>query len=312
MQLSRVLVAVTGSIALAACYHGGGDSGGGAVENRTAKPLALAASSDVLAFLPMDSEIVLGLDARQIVASPLWKHAGPQLMARIAKGVGDFQATCGYDPIAALQSVTVGLKATTPIDGVFVLRGLPRDKTLACAGRAIPRQPPIVVEGGIITVPGDGPDDPPAVMTFADATTLVVATSRGKLDAALASGAPLRRSRAFSELWALVDAKRAVWAILNGSSRAFSSLASFGVRPRAMFGSIALTNGLSLSGRLRLGTADEATQLASLGQSQVGPMQTMVDKVEIGADGVDVTLRVDMTAAQLDMLAGMATSMLRP
>jgi hypothetical protein len=185
---------------------------------------------------------------------------------------------------------------------VFVMRGVPRDRTLACATRALPGQAKVELAGDVILIPGKGPGDPPGAARFADGATLVVATSRRRLDAALSSGAPLRGSRAFSELWALVDTRHALWGIANATSRAFSSLASMGVRPRALLGSVALAGGLSLIGRMRLGTPDEAQQLASLGQAQSGAMRSMAERVEIGADGPDVTLRVDMTAGQAESM----------
>jgi hypothetical protein len=301
MLRSRLIcVAVLGPIALGACYRSGA---GGTEQGRPP-----GGSGDELAFLPQDSELVVGLDARQILASPLWKHFEPRIMRRIGKSVQDFRAMCGYDPLVALRGMTVGVKLAEPIDGVFVVRGLPRDQTIACAGRAL-GQTQLQIKGGIITVPGDGQRRPPAVMAFADATTLVIATSRERLDAALAAGAPLRRSGAFSVLWALVDARHPLWGIVNGTSHAFDSLSALGVRPRAVLGSIELAGGLSLTGRMRLGTPDEATQLASLGQAQAGALQSMADKVEVGADGPDVTLRVDLSIAQVDSLAGIALQM---
>jgi hypothetical protein len=311
MVLARlILVAATGPIALGACYRD--RAPGGTLENQAEQARGDAASGDELAFLPVDSEIVIGLDVRQLFASPLWTLAEPRLASVIGRSMQDFQASCGYDPRATLRSVTIGAKAGAPVEGVFVIRGLPRDKTMACTGRALARQAQVTVEGGVITVPGDDPGEPPVVMRFANATTLVIATSRAKLEAALASGAPLRRSRAFSELWALVDAKHAMWAIVNGSARMLKSLSALGVRPRAILGSAALGNGLSLAGRLRLGTADEATQLASLGQSQSVAVKGMVDHIEIGADGLDVTLRVDLTPEQLESIAGLMFKMWGP
>jgi hypothetical protein len=299
--------AAAGPLALGGCYRD--RAPGGTLENRTPAPLA-AATADPLAFLPLDAEVVMGLDMRQVLASPLWKQAWPQISQRLGRFVQDFEAACGYDPLAVLRSVTVGFKGTDPIDGVFVLRGVPRDRTLACATRALPGRAKVELAGDVILIPGKGPGDPPGAARFADRATLVVATSRRRLDAALASGTPLRGSRAFSELWALVDARHALWGIANASSPAFASLASLGVRPRALLGSVVLGDGLSLTGRMRLGTPDEAQQLASLGQAQTGAMQSMVDRVEIGADGPDVTLRVDMTAEQAESMMRLMLGML--
>lgn len=308
MQLPRrVLLAATVTLALGACYRdrGSGEPAGG----RPAGERAAAASADPLAFLPIDAEIVLGLDARRLFASPLWRVFGPQLVDRIAGGLQEFQTACGYDPLAALRGVTVGFKASEPIDGVVVVRGLDRDRTMACAARVLPRRG-VTIERGVISVPGGGAGDPPAAATFAGGSTLVIATSRGKLDAALASGAPLRGSRAFMELWQLVDTGQAAWGIVNGASSAFDTLSSLGLRPRAMLGSVGLDHGLSVTGRLRLGTPDEATQLAQLAQPQLGMARAMADRFDLGAEGPDLTLRVEMTAAQVEALAGLLSGAL--
>lgn len=309
-----MLLAALAPFAFGACYHGGasGGSSGGAIENRTEALRIAPASGDVLAFLPLDADAVIGLDARQALASPLWKHFQDRLLGPVAKHLQEFRAACGYDPFAVVRSVTIAVKVS-PNEAVLVVRGAPREKTMACIHRAIPsRRGPVTVERGVVTIPGDEPGEPPVALAFADADTLVIATSRGKLDAALASGAPLRRSRAFAELWQLVDARQALWAVVNGSSSAFQSLSALGVRPRALLGSVHLADGLSLAGRMRLGTPDEATQLASLAQGQLGAVQAMVDKIELAADGADVTLRVDMTTAQVDSLARLVLPMVRP
>ena len=308
MRLAPLIAAAAlGPIAMAACYRDRAPAG--PAGDRAEQGRAAAASSDELAFLPLDAEVVVGLDVRQIVGSPLWRHFEPQLMQRIGPRLQDLRAVCGFDPLATLRSVTIGLKVTEPFDGVLVVRGLPRDKTLACIGRALAQRPGVTVLGGVVTVPGDAPGEPPAVMAFVGASTLVITTSRAKLDAAFASGAPLRRSRAFVELWELVNPRDAVWGIVNGASRVFDSLSALGIRPRAVLGSASLAGGLALTGRVRLGSPEEATQLASLGQSQVGSVQSLAEKIEVGADNTDVTLRIEMTTAQVDTLADMMLMM---
>ncbi len=311
MQLARrVLLAATVPIALGACYR---DRGAGAtLENRPDDARAEAASADELAFLPLDAELVFGLDARQLFASPLWRHFEPRLRSEIGGSLRELEAACGFDPFATMRGVTLGLKASEPIDGVIVVRGLDRDRTMGCIQRALSPRARVSIERGVVTVSGDGPKDPPVLMTFAGRSTLVVATSRGRLDAALASGAPLRRSRAFLELWQLVDAKQAMWGIVNGTSSAFDALSSLGMRPRAILGSVGLAAGLSLTARVRLGTADEAAQLAQLAQTQVGMLKSMADRVDLGAEGADFTVRLDMTAAQLEAVAGLLMGAMGP
>lgn len=308
MQLARLAAAAAiamCSLAPGACFRGGAKAP--PLENRAGAARAVS-SADLLAFLPKDSEVVIGLDARQLLGSPLWQHVQPRVLRAIGQDMEEFRKACGYDPVAALRGVTIGMKTGEPEEAVFVVRGLPRDQTMACIGRVLAGQGQVTVQGKIVLLPGE----PAAALTFVDATTLVLATSRDELEEALAAGAPLRSSRAFSELWSQIDPKHAAWMIANGAARAFSSMASMGVRPRAMLGSIALGDGVALLGRLRLQTADEATQLAAVGQGQLGAFQSMVSKIELGAEGPDVTLRVEMTDAQLQSLAGLVLPMISP
>lgn len=274
------------------------------------KPPAAAVVADELAFIPADAEIVMGIDPQQVLASPVWRQYEPQIMAAIGDRLQALRTACGYDPLAALRGVTAGRRSTpgTPDDFVIVLRGLDRERTLACIGRALGQQK-VVIEGGIVTVPSSERDGPAAVMAFADATTLVMAPSRPKLDAALASGAPLRQSRAFAELWSLVDANQTLWLIANGASSAFDTLTSMGLRPRAALGSLSVASGFALSGRLRFGTPEEAAQLATAAQGQLGGLQGMVDKIEVSATGVDMTVSLSMTMAQVDSIARMMLGM---
>ena len=50
---------------------------------------------------------------------------------------------------------------------------------------------------------------------------------------------------------------------------------------------------------------DEAQRLATMGNSQLGMVKGMVDRIELTADKTDAVLEVRMTQAQLDTLIGM-------
>jgi hypothetical protein len=294
-----------GPAALGACYRDRAPAGPVANVEPSGDD-ARASASDPLAFLPIDSDLVIGIDARQIVRSALWKYLEPQLMQRLGGGLAELRQACGFDLLAALRGVAMGVRQGPPADGVIVLRGLPRDQTMACLARGVAGRGPARLEGNVAIVPGADPGDPPVVVAFAGATTAVIAGSRERLHAALAAGAPLRRSRAFSELWSLVDTRRAAWFVGNGSMRSLDRMSALGVRPRAVFGSMSLASGLSLISQLRVGSPDEAAQLAAVAQAQSGALQGMADKLEISAEGPDVTLRLEMTEAQLESLAGLA------
>ena len=319
MQLARVTVVVVGLAALGACFRSGGGGGGGGtgLQNKAAEAHYAASATDALAFLPVDSEIVLGLDVQQVVGSPLWKRFEDRLLASVGKELQEFKAACGYDPLATLRTLTMGARITSAEspEGVFVVRGLDRDKTLACLPRAFAKDGVrISSDGGVITLPARGTGDFPKVMAFVDASTAVFATgaqaTRAQLEAALASGAPLRKSRAFAELWSGLDPKQTMWVVMNGSSKAFDGFAQLGARPKAIIGSLSLANGLSASGRVRFASPDQATQYAAMVQAQLGMVRPMVEEIEVAADGADLTLRLAMTVPQLESLFAMLGGML--
>ncbi|HWU87916.1 MAG TPA: hypothetical protein VN253_11605 [Kofleriaceae bacterium] len=318
MQLARVTVLALGLAASGACFHGGGGGGRTGLENTAEKARYAASAADALAFLPADSEFVLGLDMRQVVASPLWKQFEQRLMQRVGKPLQEFKAACGYDPILTLRTMTIGVKVVRGDDpeGVFVVRGPDRDKTLGCMRSPVFAKDgrTITVDRGVVTIPGKGAGDSPTVMTFVDASTAVFMTgpqaTRAQLEAALASGAPLRKSRAFSELWSGVDPKQTLWIVVNGSSKMFDPLASLAARPKSVVGSLSLANGLSASGRVRFDSADQATQYASMLQGQLGMAKPMVEEVDVAADGPDLTLRLAMTVSQIESIVAMMGGML--
>lgn len=317
MQLARVTVVVVGLAAFGACFSGSGGGGGGTgLQNKAEQAHYAASASDALAFLPADSEIVLGIDAQQVFGSPLWKRFEQQLLGRVGKELAEFETACGYDPFATLRNMTMGGKIAPAdnIEGVFVVRGPDRDKTMACLPRTYAKEGrKISIDGGVITIPGKGADDFPTAMTFVDASTAVFATgpqmNRAKLEAALASGAPLRKSRAFAELWSGVDPKQTMWVVMNGGAKMFDAMTQLGGRPKAIVGSLSLANGLSASGRVRFESPDQATQFAAMAQAQLGMVKPMVEEVEVAADGADLTMRLTMTVPQIEAIISMMGGM---
>ena len=252
-----------------------------------------------------ERDIVIGIDAQQVFRSALWKRFESQIMARLAQGVEDYRAACGYDPFEALRGVTLGAQMVGgQFEGVIVVRGPDRDKTTACVGRALASRAKVTISGGIITIPGGvGPGDPPVVMAFADASTLVMATSRAKLDDALASGAPLRQSRAFLRAVALVDPKQSVWAIVNGGRRVRQPvLARHPAAGDARLGRAGRRHVDERAPAPRQRARRRAAR--STAQAQLAMAQGMVEKIEVAAEGPDVKLHVAMTMPQIDALTG--------
>src|SRR5262245_3866882 len=97
-------------------------SGGGAVDDLT--------------LLPLDSELVLGINFAQVQQSALWKQfVEPKLMSGEAQTkLAEFKAKCDFDPMASFKTVSVGLKGLggAKPDGVIVAHGIDKGKALTC------------------------------------------------------------------------------------------------------------------------------------------------------------------------------------
>jgi len=79
-----------------------------------------------------------------------------------------------------------------------------------------------------------------------------------------------------------------------------------------VFGSINVTDGLTVDMRIRLGSGDEATQLVTMmkGQTSSPQVKQMFDKLDVTADGSDAKIAVAMSNAKLQQLIGMVGGMM--
>ena len=303
---------LVGMLLLASCFKGGGGATTAPPPKNTAVakgPDFSATIADPVGFLPMDSEIVLGLDVDQVRRSPLW----PQLEARVTTaggaGLTAFKAICGFDPMTTVHGIMMGiknLKQQTP-DGVIVVRGLDRPRLMGCMTKA--QQNPdhsVVIEDGIVVIAGKS--DPTTVaFAFVDASTVVgvigPTASKGQLKSVLTSGAPLRSSPAFGSLLDLTDLRASLWGVLNGASSVFDQASGMiGMRPKAVFGSVTLANGLGMKMHLRLETATQASQIQTMIGGQIGMARAMFDKLDVTTEDADLVIALAMTDAQLSSM----------
>jgi len=148
----RVLLAAVVALGLggAACKKGDdakktddktAPGGGSAVVVAGDKPTTVLpsgmtdANASDLALLPVDSEMVIGLNFAQLQQSALWKQFSPKLMDKIGSNLADFKALCGFDPMDSFKSMAMGMKnlggGGTP-DGAIVVHGPDKAKMMAC------------------------------------------------------------------------------------------------------------------------------------------------------------------------------------
>ncbi len=247
--------------------------------NRAPAPAATVAISDVLGYLPLDSELVLGLDIKALRKAPLWAEYRATIVAALGSRLTDVQRTCGFDPIEAIDSFTLGMFANSTPRGALVIRGLDRERTLACLATPL-FSDKVTNENGLITLTSaDGTID---MMTFVDRTTLVMqgsgkktsAVAKAELAAVLAGGTPLRGSPGFLAMYDRLEPNATMWGVvrLRDGGISFGKYASsLGGEPRAAFGTFRISDGLDATVRIRMDTADLASQVTTKMQGQLNP-----------------------------------------
>jgi hypothetical protein len=273
-------------------------------------------ATDDLALLPVDSEAVFGVNFGQLQQSPLWKqYVAPRLTGSNA-GIDKFKAICGFDPFESLKSVVMGAKNLGADDPSFtiVIHGYDKSKSMTCFDKDIADAEK---DGSKVTVDGDvvlinDKSGKKVGFTFVNDTTALAvvgpgAESRESIKKIAAGGGTLKSSRTFVELFGKLKTSDTLWMVINGDSPAMKGAGALGIKPKAVFGSLNITDGLTIDGHVRLGTPDEATQLVALMKTQAGNPQVknFVDKLDITSDGVDTNVSVAISAQKLQAIVGM-------
>ncbi len=318
----RYRLLLAGVLLVTACYRsaGCGGAGGGTPSNKAGGRTAVdysATIADPVGFLPIDSEVVLSLDAEQLRRSPVWPMLETKLLAAAGRDLMLFKTVCGFDPVTSIRGITIGiknLKQDTP-DGVLVVSGLDRVRLTGCMDKARQQGDKAVevAPNGTVTIAAEGAGDSPVMFAFVDDSTVVAmigpATTSATFSAALASGVPLRKSPAFGELMGRINVESALWTVINGNSSVFEQTAALGVKPKAIVGSLLLANGMDANVRVRLSSPQEAQQLSTMAQGQLGMASGFFDKLEVTADGTDVAVHAVMSDAQLQNMLSLVNNM---
>jgi hypothetical protein len=261
--------------------------------------------------LPVDSEMVGGLDFQALQASQLWKQFVGPLMAKndVQKQMAEFQAECGVDPMKLVTKVSFGIKGigNPQPDGVIVAHGVPKAKLVACYDKIVKKKGQsgdVKRDGDVLIVKQNGGN---VAFSFVDdSTALIVVGTQATKDGskAIAKGtSALKTSAAFVEIYKKTNTADTLWLVMNGSSKAFDQMAALGIKPKAVFGSLNVTKDLNLDLKIRMKTPAEATNFAKMANQQLGMAAAMVDKIAITADGADVKVVVLLTDAKLKQLA---------
>jgi len=272
---------------------------------------ALADKSDDLSLLPVDSELVGGLDFQQLQSSQLWKQFVGPLMAKndVQKQLNEFRVECGVDPSKVVTKLAFGMKGlgNPHPDGVIVAHGVPKAKLVACYDKMVKKKKPDVTitrDGDVLIVKQNGGS---VAFSFIDNSTALIVVGSNATKAGIKryakGGSALKTSAAFVDLYKRTNTGDTLWMIINGTSKAFASMAALGFKPKAVYGSLNVTKDLNVDMRIQMKDGAAAGNLTKMLNQQVGPAAGMLDKLTITADGKDVHVIVLLTDAKLKMLA---------
>jgi hypothetical protein len=271
------------------------------------------AATDDLSLLPVDSEMVMGLDFQQLQTSALWKQfVEPQLgKASVKKQFDDFKTKCNVDAMKVVTKIAIGVKGlgSDKPDGVIVAHGVPKAKLVTCYPKLVADKKAdveITRDGDILIIKEKGKAESAAFTFLDDSTALFAFGTIGTKDGItkIAKGtSALKTSAAFVEFYKKTSTTDTLWMIMNGNSKAFDQLASMGIKPKAVYGSVNVTKDLNVDMRMRLGSADEAKNLANMFNGQIKQFAAMFDKIEVKADGADMRVAIMLTDAKLKALA---------
>ncbi|MGE0868731.1 MAG: hypothetical protein AB7P03_09220 [Kofleriaceae bacterium] len=277
---------------------------------------AAPASSDPLAYLPADAEIVVGGDLDHWRASELGRVLEAKLLGRMQARVDAFKAACKIDPLTEIHSFSIAIKNATGDKGtvVGVVRGDQIDRVLGCSdqlethhGMTVTKRDRMVIARDQDSVVGIAVVDPNTIVFAIDPSL-----DEARLQELVRAGVPLRGSPTFVEMFSKLNPKDLGWFVANGRASAFDELSALGARPTALWGSARIGADLAAEMRMRFPSADQATQVVSSMQGQLGMAKGMIQaqKLELTADNTDAVFKLEMTAAQIDNVANMVGGML--
>jgi hypothetical protein len=300
--------------------------GGAAAPSAPAAVGAMPQGVDrLLASLPVESEIVIGMDAGRLKASPLLAPLFDQAMkANNAKMGFDMQAECGIDPAQLVTKFVAGIRLVSAdkVDVAVAFDGLERSATMACIEKAKSKIEAngfkVGVSGNVASFEGAVDGKPAYVgMTVADDNVTVLRISNAPIDvkalmtqSAAKAGDGLTKSAEFMNMVKSTNTAATIWGLANGSSPSMQKLP---LKFKAAFGSIDITDGVQANGRLRMNSPDEATNVSKLLGGQLGSIKQMgfADIAEATVDGSDVLLSFAMKKQQLENITRLASGMLQ-
>ncbi len=278
---------------------------------------AATTSQEDLAYLPLASQVVAGIDVGQLQSSTLWKElVQPMILKNGQARIAEFQQKCGFDPMTAVKRVSIGLKnadGRNP-EGIVLVHGLQKAKAMACLDKQkdefAKEKVEVTVQGDVVLMKQEG-EVPVGVTFIKDTTALVVigpeAQTADGVKKAAAGGSELAKSAKFTELHKKLAGGKSIWFVMNGATPILAKgLGQLNIAAEAVFGTVHVTDKLAADVRLRLPSADEAASTATKIKDGIGEtVAGFVEKIEFGNDGRDMKVTATATKDNLNTLSSL-------
>src|SRR6185503_20751295 len=94
------------------------------------------------------------------------------------------------------------------------------------------------------------------------------AASKDTLKAAASGTNGLKSSATFTEMYSKINTKESLWFLVNGNAPFMQKAALPGAKPKAIFGSLNITDGLTVNVRLRMASPDESKAFVDMMKGQ--------------------------------------------
>jgi hypothetical protein len=306
------------ALLVAGCYHGSAAPAPTPPANMQKTEVLAHIADDPLAFLPVESDIVLGVDFARLRDSQLWREQLEPLLVQTASDTFQkVRSQCGFDPLSQLQRASVAYKKLddTHNDGTFVVHGVDSSHTVECIAKASAKTDNITHDGSVVMVSKPG-DEVVLAIAPLGRTGMVIQgaphASRVSIEDRMHIGAPLRTSRTFMTFFNRLEPTASLWLVINGNSAFLASAKSMGVSPTGVDMTLTVTDKYVVAARITTASAADATQLASLA-NQVSPQaRAMVETFDVRADDNVVRVDIVITAPQAQTLLTMLGGIVGP
>jgi hypothetical protein len=299
---------------------GSGAGGSGTTANPAVPKVDLPAGGDrMLAAMPVDAEIILGIDVAKLRNSPALAAVFAEAVNERTTSMGfDMNAECGIDPTKEIGLVVAAVKMINKNMGEIsaAMAGLDKAKVLACIEKTRAK----IEAQGTLEVDGDyihfnrktthisvlfGPDN----MMVAKVSKTPPDRAALQAMAAAQPGTGVTASKDFMGTLGTTNTKATIWGLANGQSPEMDSLP---IKFQVFVGSIDVTDGVNAKGVIKVKSPDEAQKVAQVFGSQLASIKSMgmADVAEMKPDGSDVVVTYTMTAKQVQTAIGLAKTMM--